>query len=583
MLRIVLYKGCKLNNKYEEVFSFGKLPNHNDNILDEYLETLVHSTAIDIDSAYYENEGELIFENLIDDRNIYCYNYMKILYIEDETIIWKRYCFVSKIEIKHDLCYVSYKEDIWSSYIDKAIGFNNSLLINSRVRDYASWSLPIAKLPLDYDGNNPLKIDYLNQVDDYIAIIEIQVYQKVSGTTLVERPRKTLYCLLADYNLVNNYYRITNIRFLYRDIIDKLTDLANYIPTAYAFYTDKKGETTDAYDSYTIGNIYLLPGYFDITFQSNFNASGVEINKFPNGQPVNILYFLPELNGSNCAIISENILYTKVIQDDYKMISVGTFNSQIQLIHNKTNHNLIISLLYTDSQLSILLNMDNQVKDVTADFEFEVPFETISSEQYSARRNNTILKSISILFSTYLNAEKVIGGMEKTIAGAAGAVTGGLSENSGGMIRGMEKVGRGTAETREGYVGIAKNLIELGLVNAAIYSNGKGTFNIAPNIRNQKDGLLSFSIIPDNEEIVKIARNKYGYYTCMRFERIDDLLLDVPYYYSSHNINYNVIKFAESNIYGDFPNEIAEKINEILNKGVRIWFTSIPEEDNYDI
>lgn len=583
MLKITFYKGCKINNRYEEVFSQGIKTGSLINIFEEYLSNLTKET-VEIQNVYYENRGELVLDRILDERNIYSYNYLKIICEEDEQVIWKRYCFINNINIKNDCVYINYEEDVWHSYSKEILGFNNSLLSNTRIKKYSNLTPKLLKLPIEYDGNNPLLISNLSSFNKYYAIIEIQLYERVSGTEYPTNPRKTMYCILADYIILplTNQYFINTIEFDYNTIIEKITNIANNIPNGYALYTDVKGTSSDLYFSFTIGNIYLLPSSFYINMGlQTTGVFGVELNKFPNGQASNILYFLPELKFTSLDELSDNTIFTKVIDDDYKMISIGTFNNQIKLIHNGTSHNLKISLLYTKSELSIIMNIDNQVIDISDDFIYNVPFETISSEEYASRLVYTNLKKLGVLFSGYLNFEKMISGTRKAIFGGLQAGVATDSENSMQQLKGYEKALEGEQEKRIGQWGLYKNFFEYKAVTGAIYSNEKGVFNSAVNIRNQKDGILKFSINPDNENYVKQVRNKFGYIT---YEYINDIsLLDinnVDYFYEE-NINYNVIKMTNSNVYGNFPQEIADILNEILNNGIRIIYKE--GEDNYAI
>ena len=149
MLRITLYQGCKVNEKYEEVFCQGKISQSSElEFFDYYLSSL-QSEEIEIDNAYYENSGTLIFERKINEEDIYKFNYMKILaYNGIDELIWKRYCFIDNISIKHGCLYIDYKEDIWHSYSKNIRGFNNSILSGTRIKEYSNLTPKIDKMEI---------------------------------------------------------------------------------------------------------------------------------------------------------------------------------------------------------------------------------------------------------------------------------------------------------------------------------------------------------------------------------------------------------------------------------------------------
>ena len=122
MLAIRLYKGCILNGNYNYVFSNGKRAGMNRTVFEEYLDTLAY-IDIAIPFAYYTNSRTLNIEYKQGQYNIYDYNYMRIMEFdeEQETERLRRYCFIDSIEIRNDVCIISYSEDIWHSYINNIL------------------------------------------------------------------------------------------------------------------------------------------------------------------------------------------------------------------------------------------------------------------------------------------------------------------------------------------------------------------------------------------------------------------------------------------------------------------------------
>lgn len=595
MLRIILYKGCKVNDKYEEVFSLGKLDGSTISVFQSYLQTL-DDEMIEIDNVYYENEGELVFSNILSSKNIYSFNYMKITQLDDDNkIVWERYCFIKEIKIKYDCVYLSYKEDIWHSYSNEILGINNSFLSNTRVKNYNNFTPKLLKLPLDYDGNNPLVINHMQQFDKYYAIVQIQFYQRQTGSTTATEPRKTKYCLLSDYLLRpnNEFIPFGQPKFSFNEIIERVNNIANASYVYKGKFSDKLPDTSELLFNYEIGEIYIIPGYFNININVPV-AGGVEGAVIFKGliQTLPILEFLPLLSETlPLSIFGEEInLFSLPFDDDYRDLSVGTFNNQIKLIHNGTKHNLKISYIFSDSNLSILLNLDNQVIDISNDFIYEFPYDVISSDEYANRARNYYLKKLNLLVSAYTYGEKWLSGTYNAVSGSAQAIVGGINPNSetgksnyGQMIKGIDKVFEGKSEQRQALVGLGKTFIEYYALSGYSFSNAKGTFNVADNIRNQIHGILKFAINPDNAEFVKSVRDKYGFFTYEFINDIEKLDFKNPQFFINNNINYNVVKFVNANVYGKFTNAIADDLNAILNNGFRIWYNVNLQEDNYDI
>ena len=91
----------------------------------------------------------------------------------------------------------------------------------------------------------------------------------------------------------------------------------------------------------------------------------------------------------------------------------------------------------------------------------------------------------------------------------------------------------------------------------------------------------TFNFIPNLDQIKEVILSYYN-------KQIDDKIIggfvwkNMNIWLSSENqFNYNVVRITSPNIYGSFSNEIANKLNDILSNGVKIWYDATRALDGY--
>lgn len=574
MLVIRLYKDVILNETYQNVFSLGKV--NNKSILENYLETKDYYDIV-CNYTYYENTGELVVDyELIKDgisSNIYEYNYMRIIEKDDASNIERltRYCFINQISIKNGCVYIDYKEDIWSSYSDKIKGITESYLDRSRYKNYTNLNLDLISLPIEYDGNNKLDIEYTIYSKVFI-LAEIQYYQLTSAQQIGGRWLNYVLLASKDYS-ETNYTKINELKFDRYDAERGIARIINGI-------TEGTINVNGTNYHYEIGDIYVIPEIFDIENLLDIGTARIPWGVF-EGAGIFPGHCLVQFKTNERYILHS--IYSNTIQNNYKNFSIGTFSNQIKIINNGTSFDYSILFGFTMNDISIKLSILNQVYDITNDFKFEIPYETLRSENFAQRKIGNQLQNVNNKYGMINESLNLVSDFSKVITGigktGAGFITGNLFASVNGVGDAMSAI----TDLGKHSINIAKLSEEKTLINAPMYSNAKGSFGNFSYFLNFFTGIVIFKINSDNDNYVIKTINNFGYKVYKFIDEFDNLLINEPNYFLNQSIYYNVIRFSNVNIYGSFPREVANIINEILTEGVKIWYDYQMRDDNYVI
>ena len=549
-----LYKNCVLNETYQEVFSKGKI--NNKSILDKYLETL-SSYELEIDNAYYENSGEFVFEyewfvnNT--DYNIYDFNYLKLELLDDEdNIKILRYCFIDNIQIKNQCVYLSYKEDIWSSYSDKIVGIQPSYLSRSRAKKYNSFTPVLVSLPFDYDGNN--KLDIINLLPstqsqyshDVYCVAQLQLYDLVSGDD-TKNFREVFWALI----------RISSSNVYYNSFNMKQTEIDNLMLHLH--------DGTINGHHFEIGKVYMFPKEL-INENDWISETSVMVGSTTIGTIKQLVL-----------LYNESSILTGTIQNNYKNLFIGTFDKKIDIINNGTDIDYEVILYETDNAISLKLNCLNQILDITESFVYTIPFQSMLSTEFYQRQIGYSLEKFNLDREQDKNEKAYADDLFDTIAGFANFATGRFS--------GLSTAWRGFSDIfwERPFVTQQKLSEQKIALTTPKYSNAKGVVNNNSTNGTLREGLIIGRINSDNDNYVKDYINNFGFEVYEFIYDYSKLENDNPSYWLnlSTPVNYNVIKFESANVYGSFTREIANSLNSILTSGVKIWFTETMTNDNY--
>ena len=556
MLQIRLYKNCILNESYQNVFSLGTRTGQMKNVLERYLESL-QSIEFDINNAYYENSGELVID-FTENLNPYDYNYMKIVDIDIGLL---RYCFINKIEIKNSCVYITYKEDVWSSYSNKINGILPSYLSNTRVKNYSSFTPKLLELPVKYDGNNELIMEPLlndtetigqSTIDYVVCLIELQFYKLVSGSD--SKSVGGVRYVIAK-RLSNDTYKCS--------LLEAYSTAKMFIegmPTVQLPW--------DNGSYYEVSNVYILPASCYDDLMTMFDDTDIRIT-FPG----DIFGYYRYVRNTR-SLWNGFTLYEGIIENNYKNLLIGTYDKPLEIINNGTNVNYKIDLFIFSNCISIKLNILNQIIDITDSFKYDIPFTTVLASEYAQRKTSYMLEKMTqesqINYGRYYDLYENLGNLV-----SFGSYMKGHFSNLTSSLSNM--VGRNLL------YGYDLENLKLESITVPKYSNVKGIKGNSTSFCNFTGGIFLWKINSDNDDYVKKSIDNFGFKTYEFIEDFNKLDINNVDYWRNNNISFNCIKFETINVYGSFPRDIALELNNLLQNGIKIWFTPSMEQDNYEI
>lgn len=607
MIRLTLYKNCILNDSYKNLFYTGKaLPVDDDTVLDTYLNSLT-KLIIDneqISNTYQENTGTMVFsfENATNE-NIYEFNYMKIewriLNEQGEPVgTWlKRYCFIDDIRIKNDVAYFDYTEDVFSSFVNADI--KSDVFKLSRHRFLGSYhnNEPV-KLPIDYEGNNGLYFGSFTRVTNqkYFLFASIQYY-KTAGTGDVTEKRETNIFQLCKIDTGENIvtYELT---------LEEAEEICKYAVIQQGadtpFLIRKDNLSTPERRFYQISNFIILPAWTplgslferpQIQDENYFNAVITNTGSTLGTKPMD--YWIGCLYPKTSSLFSLQTVVTLSQSYDYKYLSIGTINTQIPIVNNKTSITGYVYALITNTSFDLYLNCMNTLIDITKDFIYEVPFTSVLGEENQSLQMNRALKNIGYVLKTAkgifdlssLGVSDYSSQIEALKYTPKGRIT--TNKNKWNKIRALqqeqfkekEKI---VAESLDG--GITNGIMGFINTNKPTYSSLKGTFNVSNAMINAYYGIGYLKINPDNNDYVTKAINESGYETFKYEDSLSDIGFFSPTTHTSAGCKWDIYQFEDITLYGNFPRNVGKMLEKIFSDGFKMFYVPEPvSTDTYSI
>ena len=589
MIRIILYSGCMLTDNYQNVFSYKK--NSSGSYIyspfEYYLDSLYHKT-FDIDTIYQEDNSVLNFK--LDSTSygtggnslsIYSFNYMEIQSIgENNEILLKRYAFINSIKIGNDIAQISYKIDVWHTYVNNIKGINLSFLKGLRLVKDKSQQYPLPSpmrnltyynLPIDFAGNNKLIIPTDSNtygVDIHcILIVQVQFYlgQKLGDAS-------TTY---SKYILIDRLANNDTSLIKFKDVHNVINNLC------------KATQVQESYDGsaiklfFDIGNIYVLPFTEEIT--NKFGARN-EYKRFDYKDNAENIYtachFRDLLSYSDYDFTLPFNIFNFTFANNFKTLSIGNFSTRIKVIPNGTDISVSMMCSLRSDNFKIYLNVENKFIDISNDYYYEPLQNYLSGSTIAQQRLALSMKNLENNYGIRSSLINNIGGMIKGIGGVA---SGAISGNIGGAISG---------ETS--YIQNANRLAmdldyyseKRKLINEPIYNNAEIIKANDIAVLNARSLIFALNIDSDNDNYVKNSVNNMGYNVYEYIINWNELGINIePQLFYNKGIYFNTIQFGSCDLYGDFPSDIAKQLNKILEKGVKIWYyhdiSYALEHDNY--
>ena len=577
-MNITLYKKCILSNSYSEVFDVFHKDINNKVALERYLATLQKYEII-ADNVYVPNSGKITLELSEDNVNVYEYNYM---YLEDTDNNFRRYCFIDDITVVNGLAVISFSEDIWSNYAS-SMEIRKSLLTRSRITDYGTYKIPFFMPGMQYESNNGLDIESY-YYDDSTDTIKSEKYDFTGALPIFTGlnsvyilARTQIYKMAQEGNFserdvsVEMICKRTGTEGTYQSLFS-IVEAQNIIQDitikqSTSRVVNNVGDTN--YKNYDIVDFILLPRIFFNGGKTTNKASAFILNGSTGTNVSDVAYVLSTF--SNEVAIGRKTI-SLPIENDFKRVSIGTFTGQRQIINNGSKINIDVFIYGDYSDVKILLNVQNNLIDITRDLTFEVPVSvqtaTETQQQKTARELKTLNAKLEIssgALGIYNGIMDVAQGFATTlIGGAIGGGTGALMAGQGatGFNKGF------TSGIAGGVMSIMKGKKSLEIANRAMYTTNKAVNIINNAILNAEMGLVIYYVNPDNESEVQANIDETGY-VCN--EIVDNLFETIDATKAKEAV-YNSITFDFVNLYGNFTQDIAKTLRAILCNGFKIWY-----------
>ena len=585
-LTITLYAGCKLTNKYNQVFK-------DRNTMATYLGTVTHLDVYTGDDIYFTNSGTISIDNgSLLGHNGDKYNYMQFTTTTAGGISTKRFAFVNNITIVNEVAVIEYSEDIWHTYAIKdsthQIKLFNSLLQQAKSLnggpgyEYTSSqisSLPKA-LPIQPEGQNAIKwYDDTPSINEkWCYVVVVGSIFKLTGQGEVNERFSSCYLLSRKEQITDSVAPLESSKEYYWTIDNQLLDKLVMLK-AMSSDTQVTNHITNTNNwNYEIADIILIPSSIgDDIFEDVLTSDSIHNNELHQDFEVNSLYyrdlnagqdqyysFLTEI-GFNNLILDENgkyidnngnlkynyngfkvndtITYSKTFQSDYKYIALGNMSRIIPITFNGQSKTGIYEFCISQYDFSIKLNFDNTITDITSDLTLNLPISIqsadITQQQKIALRTGNLVQSLGLVGQTF--------SLGASIGQAVGTHGGSMQSDIAGSSSRM--LGQG--------LNLVSGAIQLDSRNQAQYVANKleNIYDVA--VKNCILGILrEVEMTYTNGTLLDSIINNYGYQYRLLVNNFNTV-------YSSNNY----IKFSQANVYENFSQEIARGLESILENG----------------
>lgn len=576
-MRITFYKNCILTSAYSEVIDTIKVDAEGKSAFSRYLENFdtLNTLTIDVDNVYISNQGKLN----VDAEVGYGYNYMSIIDTDNNI---SRYAFINDITIVNGLAVIDYTEDVWANY-SKDMKIRKSLLSRSRITDYGAYKIPFFMPGMQYESNNGLDIEsyyYDNSTDtiksekyDFTGALPIftglnsvyilaraQIYKTEQEGKLSQRDVSVVR-ICKRTGTEGTYQTLFSIVEA-QNIIQDIT-----IKQSTSCVVNNVGDTN--YRNYDIVDFILLPRIFFNDGKTSNKASAFILNGSTGTNISDVAYVLSTFS-DEAAIGRKTISLS--LNNDFKRVSIGTFTGQRQIINNGSKINIDVFIYGDYADIKILLNVQNNLIDITRDLTFEVPVSVQTATETQQQKAARELKALNAKLEISSGALGIYNGIMDMSKGLWTTLLGGAMGGGAGLLTAAQ----GAVDFNKGYssgiaggvMSIIKGKKSLEIANRAMYTTNKAVNIINNAILNAQMGLVIYYVNPDNESEVQANIDETGY-VCNEivnniFETIDAT--------KAKEAVYNSITFDFVNLYGNFQQRIVNRLKDILLNGFKIWY-----------
>lgn len=546
-MQITLYKKCKIGNNYSEVYDTIKTNANGVTPLENYLNSLTKFN-LDLEMVYETNSGVLVLEleNGLTWKSIYEFNYIK--FTQDDFI---RYAFIDTIRIQNGVALITYSEDVWHSYYNTMI-IKRGNLINSKNLTIGRYKIPIYELPTPYISNKVLSIyrpflpEYPNTIEQkdlgFCVFVNVQKTKVVQAGEFSERECKGGFIYQLDIASGTSY------DWLYEQ--DLYTILANLV-NAQAL-TIKEGNDTFQYE---LSDFVILPRcivgeqllpYINRT--KNIFGRQIQSHRQGNLSGNNASVGICQITDINNSSIFEIISEIKTIKNDFTNVYVGTLGTRIPLANNGADNMIEVRTRISPFEIKVYLDVNGRMVDITNDFTITPPFDSINGSVVAQRK---LQKEIAN-FRNGLTALNLVGNT------AQGGFNFYNAEQEDGDIQPFSSMSNFLTS-------IASIKARDKEINAEVYVNSYVKNSISDIGAFCLWGIILTKLTPDNINEVNQTIDTIGY-------NVDEIVYNNNIFDNVNNETYDILIFNSVEVYGNFPQNIKNKLETILTRGIRIHY-----------
>lgn len=545
-MEITIYSNCRLTKSYNEVIQH--------NYLENYL-TSLSKKSFNINYVYVSSKGRLPIELEPLGINYLEGNYMKIV---DSNNQITRYFFIDTLEIVNGCAVIEYSEDIWSNYAHKM----NIVKGNVSNLRYGIGN-NLKNLPNEYLSNDKLTINSIGGVaeglsKEFYIILTIQFYKSVTSDGITERE-------IANF-AVGTQSGTTPFGYSY----SASETLLKYIIQYMAVGNNLAIGTSSQYFkwfNYEIIDAYIIPKKYIQDVNCSF-ASGTlyriyNESKTESYTPTDtdaVCYIRPIVNG----------IYTKsgTLQPNYKRYAVGTIDNFVVVQENGSVITFDYKFSFDDNNINLLLLIGTNIINITSSFKYEFP---ISVQTADVTQQQALARAVNNYQLKWNKEETIAKGVSNISFGTYDMLLGG-AQLAGGDVRGASKVLSGAQEVTNSAIDMAyslkKNDLKSWAVNYSAYKSSTSINTDNDLMVSCYYGIIEMVVSPDNEDYVNALIDTIGYNVLMI--TTDNSLIEEK----QENQDYNIVRFSNVWLYGNVTHDIQSILEEILEKGIKIWFKS---------
>lgn len=531
---VTMYKGCILTANYQEVFDTKIREGKTTSVFEDYLESL-DKKSFNV-NGYVTDSGSFNIAYDLDGMNAFECNYVRFMSdMEGEITV---YAFVDSVIRSNNCITVNYTVDVFHTY------FPVCSLRDSLISNFRNAKIGVrAELPLRHTTNDMPVIMSVNTTHLVYVVVQFSYYNLVSGGN--ERQVYNTGFKLAYFEGKDPIVGIHQAETIL-SVLKKNESLKSY------YYNDPENGYY-----YEVGEAYYINA--DFNMKNIFNSSGDlshvadEVYGFIRlASPRQYVYGLE--------------LFSHTFANSFYRLGVGVYTDIIKTENNNTDLTMKVLCYCTAFEFALFLSINGCLYDISRALLIEAPFRSITGEVAVQRNIERAIGTVKGITSVTSGGAQVVSSIKGMFAKSAKAAS---LEGSLNFI-GADEASAGAAESGVGIVGGLNKIIK-GITDIAVANLDKNSalYGVSSNsiaALNAYYGIVEYRLVSDNNDEVNAIINELGYNVLYKVDALDAGL-------NTDSWDYNVVKFINAKVVGNAPQNILSKLREILENGVKIWYT----------